>query len=327
MRESGWPPHKESNDPASGKEEGQKEGLSRRSLLKGFLAVAAIKLSGTDKLEAIMTDTEGSHELESALIKVEKQATELESVLENVYQESRKEIAPEVWRKVDTIFSGPLETVRAWNRELVQEGRYAHIAAYLLQDFRNSEEAAWLRETYNSLSAEKRPQLEAKIKERIRNPLTFELMFKIGLRPSVFDPRLNPANNVTAHRVGEQATLEVVRDSKGRVVYSGTDQYFFDDPKKVDYEGSYSYAYNEDGKGVAIVNYFKNAQPNFRFIRNADSLSDPDDFDFFKTYLGNDLKGKDLYYSVHQVGKEPWEKRVDLTDEQIEALKKFFRWR
>ena len=56
-----------------------------------------------------------------------------------------------MWKRVDEIFSGPLEPLQKWNRELIDNKQFAHLASYLVQDFRNSPAAKEIAEHYKNL--------------------------------------------------------------------------------------------------------------------------------------------------------------------------------
>ncbi len=85
-------------------------------------------------------------------------------------------------------------------------------------------------------------------------------------------------------------------------------------------EGNHYHVRNEDGNLVGFVSYFGNSQPNFMFY-DAKSKEKEQEGNFFKTYLGR--KGQMFWY---QIGNLANTEQINLTDNQVELLKKFFRW-
>jgi hypothetical protein len=235
-----------------------------------------------------------------------------------------QEVPENIWKKVDDIFDRIPNSaqLKLWNRKQVQEGRYGHIAAYLLQDFRNSPEAKKLNQMYTKLSKKGREELEKNLRAQMPDGATYDFMFRVGMKPFCFSPLENPEYK-SEKRKWSEGEFTTTYDSSGIVVYTGIDKY----NTHGIWESDVSYTNDEKGRKAFFGQYYGNTQPNFLFHRY-DNEGRDNGYVFFKTYLG--AKGMMLWYEDKIVKEgEAAGNNVDeiyLTDEQMIALQKFFRW-
>ncbi len=240
-------------------------------------------------------------------------------------QDKPQELPKEVWTRVDAIFDTVPNSaaLKQWNREQVAKGRYAHIVSYLVQDFRNSAEAGELNALYLQLSKEGRSTLEETVKAGIGNTFAYELMCATGVKPDVFPPMLSPAYRT---EIVKPAYLKFAYmrtyNANGKSAYIGVDK-----ASPGGWEGNMTYIYDQRGKDVFRGEYFQNTQPSF-FFNRYDSEGKSAGYHFFKTYLGS--KGMFfLYEDRRENNGEYVDSKVeygDLSEQQIFALRKFFRW-
>ena len=273
-----------------------------------------------------LTYVEIKLEFERLLPIVLRRTHDIAYMLDNIYEEKDIVVPEHVWEQTDAIFDNvpDSEKFKKWNREVVKLGHYAHMAAYLLQDFRNSEEAGILQKYYTQLNRTGRIQLEEAIQSAVGNPRTYEFVFKSGYKPSIFPPTLDPKNKVIIRLVDGKEWYTRVRNEDGEAIYQGID---VSHPTNMKWESNFIHIYDKDGNPILGGHYYKNNQPNFKFFQYDKDGSETGS-DFFKTYLG--LKGKEFWYEISILNAEEeiasHVVRIPLNDKQVVALKKFFRW-
>lgn len=122
------------------------------------------------------------------------------------------DIPEDIKTRLGEIFSGPLEEIGEWNQNVADQGHFAHILAYTIQDFRNSDTAEQLAKLYEQFHENDEPGKQLLLEERMREmvsasipedlkgkineDLLFETMFQTALRPPVFDPFIDPKYEV-----------------------------------------------------------------------------------------------------------------------------------
>jgi len=243
--------------------------------------------------------------------------------------ESRPELGADIWNEVDRVFSGPLEPLRAWNREVVENGRYLHIVTYLLQDFRNSPAATELAQTYKNLNQEQRSAFEKSFAIKLGSGEIFDLLFKLGLRPTILDPRDVPGNIVKEEpikvdlRTSTGGSIEEfpkpfydISDQNHRRVFWGADNV----PSPT--QGMGGFVYNGKGQHLFCLEYFI-SDPRLHFYHYDEKGEVKEQHEYLKMYLG--FKGKFFWYSI---GGSTDQERIfespEFTDEQLDALVDFF---
>jgi len=261
------------------------------------------------------TFVEAEPVLHEVLPQILERAEDLRNIVALITQEENaEEVSERVWGQVDAVFDKlpDSDELKQWNRKQAAKGRYAHLAAYLMQDFRNSPEAETLSELYKDLSKEGRIALETKLEGEVNDHFTFELMFKVGMRPYVFPPEQSPTN--TTFVSGRDKHLDV-RDQNDRKVFGGSEEFF---DGEYEYEGNNASMYNSNGKISFLGQYYINSQPAFRFFNYDENGNKTRDL-FFKTYLGDKAMCL-LYHDQEEIESIP------ISEEQMFALRNFFRW-
>ncbi len=300
-------------------------GVSRREFMKDAVIASALVLS-PGLARGKNHEQEGLKRLAYFCAKIlpalepriRQYSEGLGALLENIYEPGNKvEVPGFVHERVDSIFSGVLSPVNDWNRRLFEEGRMAHYAAYVLQDFRNSPVAGALSMAYGQFNDYGEMFLEERLSEIVPDARTYDLLFRLGMRPLVFDPREVPENKVIFDRPDWNHGLPyyVVLDPRGKHIFSGVDE-----SPALFCEGNSSHLRDAQGRLEGFVLYFSNVQPNFMFI-SPESMKRGIDGDFFKTYLG--AKGMMLWYKQ---GNFSFVSNIPLTKPQVAELRQFFRW-
>jgi hypothetical protein len=229
---------------------------------------------------------------------------------------SKAKVPEFVHKRVQDLLVNQLDMPKAhgWFKEMYEKGYGIHYSAIMLQDFRNSTAAEKLRDFYNGLADEGKVRLEQSLKREVGDDFIYDMMFKAGMRPMVFDPRLDPNNSVTTKDYtynlplrdgsGEVPVTEMVytvRDEKGRVVFEGVNEF----PAQI--WGANQSDHYDLQRGIQFdMSYNQNLQPNFYLHRYKSNTiagagfphpkEDPrDNRDTFgvKFYLGS--KGREIY--------------------------------
>ena len=254
---------------------------------------------------------------------IEKYQRNLQLLIENMgaSSETIKQVPPEVWTRVDEIFSGSLEPLRQRNRDLADQKCFAHLAAFLLQDFRNSPAAEEIANHYKGLDPTGKIKFEQLLKNSAPSEFVYQMLYVAPIRPIVFDPRQMPQMKA------ELETYLPAYDGKpaqqhyrilypdGRRAFVGVDRVPCDG-----YEGNDAWAY-DDNKRSLTCDYYGNRQPNFSF-KTFDAQGNEIRNDYFKNYLG--AKGRFFYYYLTRRDMDSSSQQIDLSDEQIKALRKFY---
>jgi hypothetical protein len=299
--------------------------MSRRKFLGLTACTAAslvVKPSKSEQTQTEVTAEEMDQFLAEKGPEILPYSKGLESLLKTLRNNSEEHIPGFVHTRIQELFSDPaLEDIQKWNREVFDKGLRAHYFAYILQDFRNSEVAGELAIFYKNLPDEQKQLFETKLRGIVGDHMTYEFLFRLGMRPTVFDPRDVPEYD-TENKYPEWNNNELyykVKDEAGNSIATGVEE------SPAEYtEGNYYYIYDKNDGKVASVNYYLNIQPNFKFFSTG-ADNDMVETDTFKTYLGG--KGKFLWYGTRDKNNTTNEaEKIDLNDVQIELLRQFFRW-
>ncbi len=236
-----------------------------------------------------------------------------------------KMLPPRAWGRIDDALkrAGLEEPVRlrivGQLKAQVDAGRMAPAVLFLTQEFRNSETAETLAGVWNGSDASGRRKLEADVANVCPDPLVLGLLFTMGMKPFVFDPRENPANTATKVKHFEtlpkvlQETFCSAKDASGRVVYAGTNVQH----SRVT-QADRSTLFDAHGRTIAHASYFRNLQCNFelRGLRTAE--------DVCKCYLG--AKGNELFFRRLPADGRDVAVSFELTPGESRKLRSFFRW-
>lgn len=255
---------------------------------------------------------------------LEKKYAELVTVLGIIYSTEKEKLPEEIWGEVEKIFSEVPDpkAIMDWNKGQMDKGRFAHIASYLTQNFRNSTEAETLNKLYMSLSKDGRISIEQALREKMPSSPAFEMLFTSGMRPPVFPPMENPSYKVETHDFRAGIIIFRVSDSEGRTIHNGHNE-----PYGGGWEQTGTYVYDNAGKRMFHGEYYSNTQPSF-FFNQYDVHGNDAGYLFFKTYLG--AKGLEFLHDDYKIenGKVVY-REVDertISAEQMLVLRKFFRW-
>jgi len=259
--------------------------------------------------------------------KIRQYSGALEALLDNIYDRNSDKTVPQfVHQKVKEIFTGKLANIQEWNERLFNQGLRAHYTAYILQDFRNSEVAGTISDFYTGLNPENKTAFEDKLREEISDPIVYEFMFRLGLRPFVFTPWEVPEYEAEAYKPDWRNAPEKiwrVENADGGLIFDGTEERGIDENGSVviNWEASFSYVCDPKNRSelIAYIYYFQNYQPSFSFLCDCDH---PHGRDFFKTYLGS--KGNFLWYNRDEETHDNF--GFPLTEIQVKLLHEFFRW-
>jgi hypothetical protein len=332
-------------------------GIARREFLKGSAVTAAGIALGLDGCKLLQEDPRiaGYDALMKQISPAIREYSEgVGALVGDIYgQQKNRPVPPFVHKRVRQIFSEVLgmPEAQAWNERLYGKGIRAHYAAYMLQDFRNSQAAGKLSEFHRSLSPEGRRILESRLSGIVKDPLVFGLMFKSGLRPLVFHPNLE--ENSDTRQFSTEAYPDckevrcVVRDNQGRLTYDGVDE----SPTRTR-EANYSHTYDESRQAWVNINYYINAMPNLYFwgckpgtVERLNDISYPEGevqtAEELKVYY-KDVKGSGDNKNIlwvkktypERVGKDgvkiikaAYFDRFEFSDAEREKLRGFFRWK
>ncbi len=268
--------------------------------------------------------TTGLDKLTAELLpKLKSRSEDVKLAIHNIKNpEKQKELSKRIWQAVERIFENVPESdsLMQWNKNELGNGRYAHVAAYLLQDFRNSSEAKQLQQHYLGLDRDGRLALDTKLREEIGDTFVYEFMFYSPMKPHMFPPLGNPKYT--------QASVEggtALQDEMGnRLMYLSKD----DDAAFPDYkrgEGMRFQMRDRTSNMIFDGGYYRNNQPVYYFRFHDDNGKEIRHVSF-KPYLGG--KGE-LFFSNERIAdrEEPNNQSFhNLTLEQTIALHDFFRW-
>lgn len=337
-----------------------------------FQAKAAMRDSHAARIEFQINGTEFSHaqqeQLEGLKGDLAAVAADIGTVIGFIYDKTgtyrtHEDVPDTLKSRTNGLFSGSLAPLREWNQDVANNGKFAHYAAYALQDFRNSDVANKIRDMYEKFHAEgktgKQLLLEREVHKAIIDSIPddtknfidpmviVQAMTETALRPPLFDPLINPRYHVVEFYDGETPSLPefsvrtamnegvlIGKNQEGGLEYIDEDQKLLRTGQWLNIEGnggstslspyeSWDDLIRQNNQNAISVNYYMNHQPNFRFF-HANG-----DQDHFKTYLG--AKGSFLWYGQREAndhGKSTSlpAKDLPLDYEQIRDLKKFFRW-
>jgi hypothetical protein len=246
----------------------------------------------------------------------------LGALLDNIYNaESEIEVPNFVHQRVEEIFSVELANIHEdWNRRIFDSGHVAHYAAYILQDFRNSDVAGTLSNFYSSLGETGRVEFEERLHQEIPDDLVYNAMVRLSWRPFVFDPRetFDYTTRTENPEWTEGNPLYTVTDSNGQTVFKG----LYVSP--FNFNGNMGHLYDSEGRERIRIDSFENTDPCLYFLSFGDNGRQTD-FHSFKTYFGA-KGGNDFALYYNNDARTNDSVRFEITGRQAGLLREFFRW-